>query len=180
MPLPVPVPASEDPGNSIASGLWNSQVRDGLGFLLNDPLFVGTQTSSQNILNNAWTAISLNSEQFDTYGGHDNVTNNTRYTAQVAGYYSVCGVTCWSTNGTGVRASRLHLNGAVVQGTSQMVSTSSTNVSGVATPMRCLYLNVNDYVEVAGYNNSGAASPGLATAVASDLSSALYVTWSHA
>ena len=39
MPLPVPVPASETPGQSIASALWNSQVRDGLGYLLTDPVF---------------------------------------------------------------------------------------------------------------------------------------------
>lgn len=178
--LPVPVPASEMAGNSIASSLWNSQVRDGLGFLLNDPLFVGTQTTTQNILSGSWTPISLDSEQFDTYGGHDNVTNNSRYTAQVAGYYSVCGVVAWSANGTNVRAARIHVNGNVVQGSSQMFPTSSTNVTGVCTPLRTVWLNLGDYVEVAGYNNSGLASPGLATAVAGDLSSALYVIWTHA
>ena len=178
--LPIPTPASEVPGASIASSLWNSQVRDGLGYLLNDPLFVGTQTTSQNVLTGVWTPINFNTEQFDTYGGHDNVTNNSRYTAQVAGYYSVCGVVCWAANATNVRAARIHVNGNVVQGTSQMFPTSSTNVTGVATPTRCIYLNVGDYVEVAGYNNSGAASPGLATSVAADLASALYVIWSHA
>lgn len=180
MPLPVPVPASETPGQSIASALWNSQVRDGLGYLLADPVFVGVQTVAQNILNNAWTAISLDTETIDTYNGHDTVTNNSRYTAQVAGFYSVCGVTCWSANSTGVRASRIHVNGTVVQGTSQMYTTLPSNTTGVATPLRTVYLNVNDYVEVAGYNNSGAASPGLPTGVAPDLSSALFVAWSHA
>ncbi|MEV6833469.1 hypothetical protein AB0N17_02890 [Streptomyces sp. NPDC051133] len=178
--LPVPVPASEVPGGSVASSLWNSQVRDGLGFLLADPLFVGTQTTSQNVLTSTWTPINLNTEQFDTYGGHDNTTNNSRYTAQVAGYYAVCGVVCFATNSTGVRAARIHVNGAVVQGTSQMFPTLPSNTSGVATPLRTLYLNVGDYVEVAGWNNSGLASPGLATGVAPDLSSALYVAWAHA
>jgi hypothetical protein len=178
--LPVPVPASATAGASIASSLWNSQVRDGLGYLLNDPVFVGTQTVSQNVLNNTWTAISLDTSQADSYSGHSNTTNNTRYTAQVAGYYSVCGVTCWTANATGVRASRIHVNGAVIQGTCQMFMTSSTNTTGVATPLRTIWLNVGDYVEIAGYNSSGLASPGLATGTASDLSSALYVIWSHA
>jgi hypothetical protein len=178
--LPVPVPASEAPGDSVASTLWNSQVRDGLGFLLAEPAFVGTQTASQNVLTSTWTAISINTSQVDTYGGHSNVTNNTRYTAQVPGYYSVCGVTCWSANGTGTRGSRLQINGAVIQGTAQMVTPSSTNITGVATPLRTLYLGVGDYVELAGWNSSGLASPGLATGVASDLSSALYVAWTHA
>lgn len=178
--LPVPVPASETPGTSIASALWNSQVRDGLGFLLADPCFVGTQTASQNILSSTWTTIAINTSQTDSYSGHSNSVNNTRYTAQVAGYYSVCGVTCWSTNGTGTRGSRLHVNGNVIQGTAQMVPTSTTNVIGVATPLRTLYLNVGDYVEIAGWNSSGLANPGLATSVAADLSSALYVAWTHA
>lgn len=178
--LPVPVPATESAGALIASALWNSQVRDGLGFLLNEPTFVGTQTASQNILNNAWTAISLDTTQVDSYSGHSNSVNNSRYTAQVAGYYSVCGVTCWTANATGVRASRIHVNGSVIQGTCQMFNTSSTNTTGVCTPLRTLYLNAGDYVEVAGYNSSGLASPGLATGTAPDLSSALYVAWTHA
>ncbi|MGW2936086.1 hypothetical protein ACWDA7_30510 [Streptomyces sp. NPDC001156] len=178
--LPIPVPAQEVPGASVASTLWNSQVRDGLGFLLGEPLFMGTQTSSQNVPSGAWTAINLNTEQIDTYGGHDNVTNNSRYTAQVDGWYSVCGVSCWANNGTGTRASRIHVNGNVVQGSSQMFAPNPSNITGVATPLRTVYLNTGDYVELAGWNSSGLALPGLATGVAADLSSALYVAWAHA
>jgi hypothetical protein len=174
------VPATEIPGASIASSLWNSQIRDGLGYLLNAPLFMGTQTSSQNVLSSAWTAINLNTEQIDTYGGHDNVTNSSRYTAQVTGLYTVCGVTCWATNGTGTRASRIHVNGNPIQGSSQMVAANPSNITGVATPARVVYLNTGDYVEIAGWNSSGLASPGLATGTAADLSSALVVAWAHA
>ncbi|MGW2692322.1 hypothetical protein [Streptomyces sp. NPDC001296] len=178
--LPIPVPATEAPGDSIASALWNSQVRDGLGFLLTEPVFQGTQTSSQNVLSGTWTAINLNTEQIDTYGGHDNVTNNSRYTAQVPGWYSVCGVTCWVANSTGTRASRIAVNGNTVQGTSQMFAPNPSNTTGVATPLRTVYLNQGDYVEVWGWNSSGLASPGLATGTAPDLSSGLYVAWVHA
>ncbi|MGW1525466.1 hypothetical protein [Streptomyces sp. NPDC002159] len=178
--LPVPVPADEVPGASIASALWNAQVRDGIGYLLNEPVFVGTQTSSQNVLHNTWTALNLNTEQFDTYGGHDNVTNNSRYTAQAPGFYAVCGIACFTANATGVRAARIHVNGNVVQGSCQMFMTQNTNITGVATPLRTVYLSAGDYVEVAGYNNSGLASPGLSTGVAADLASALFVLWSHA
>ncbi|MYV44288.1 hypothetical protein [Streptomyces sp. SID2888] len=154
-------------------------MRDGLGFLLDVPVFVGTQTSPQSAVN-GWTAISLNTTQVDTYGGHSNTVNNSRYTAQVAGYYNVCGVACWATNGTNVRAARIDVNGTVVQGTSQMFPASTTTITGVATPLRTVYLAVGDYVEVAGYQNSGVASPGLATGVASDVTSSLFVIWSHA
>jgi hypothetical protein len=180
--LPVPTLASELANNSFTAALARAGIYNTGQFLLNVPLFVGTQTTSQSIGNavSTWTALSLNTSQVDTYGGHSNVTNNTRYTAQVPGYYSVCGVTCWSANGTGTRGSRLQINGAVIQGTAQMVTPSSTNITGVATPLRTLYLGVGDYVELAGWNSSGLASPGLATGVASDLSSALYVAWTHA
>lgn len=178
--LPIPVPATEEPGVSIASTLWNSQIRDGLGFLLTEPVFMGTQTSSQNVPSGAWTAININTEQIDTYGGHDTVTNNSRYTAPIAGWYSVCGVTCWSANSTGTRASRIHVNGTVIQGSSQMYAPNPSNTTGVATPLRVVYLNVGDYVEVAGWNSSGLGLPGLATGTAPDLSSGLFVAWAHA
>jgi hypothetical protein len=179
--LPIPVPAQEAPGLPVASSLWNAQVRDGYGFLLNVPVFVGTQTAAQsNIVDNTWTPINLNTSQVDTYSGHSNTVNNSRYVAQLAGYYIVTGVVCWAANATGARAVRIHVNGVVVQGTAQMVPTSSTNVTGIATPTRTIFLKVGDYVEVAGYNNAGLAPPGLSTGVAADLSSALFVLWSHA
>ena len=175
--LPVPTLASEVTNNLIPAALWRASVYNPATFILNPPLFVGTQTSVQSIASNSWTAINLNTEQVDTYSGHDTVTNNSRYTAQVAGWYSVCGVVAWTPNGTSFRGSRLHVNGSVLQGSAQMTAFSnSANSTVVATAARSVQLNVGDYVEVAGFQLTGS---NLSTAVSGEVASALWVCWSH-
>lgn len=173
--LPVPTLASEVANNLFTAALARAGIYNTGTFLLNPPLFVGTQTSSQSVNTGAWTTIGLNTSQVDTYGGHSNSTNNTRYTAQVPGVYAVCGVAAWATNATGVRGARLHVNGSVVQGAAQMTIPSSGSGTALLTPVRTVRLAAGDYVEVAGWQSSGAP---LSTITASDVASALWVCWS--
>jgi hypothetical protein len=66
-----------------------------------------------------------------------------------------------------------------VQGSGQLIATiSGSTIVGVSTPTRAVFLNAGDYVELAGFQSSGAA---LNTGVASgnDLASALFVAWAH-
>ncbi|MFJ8606382.1 hypothetical protein ACIRH0_04210 [Streptomyces sp. NPDC093675] len=174
--LPVPILASELPNNLFTAALARAGIVNAGTFFLNPPLFVGTQTSAQSIPNSGsvWTAINLNTEQVDSYGGHDTVTNNSRYTAQVAGLYQVCGVVGFANNATGVRGARLHVNGSVVQGTAQMTLTANGSGTGLPTPIRTVRLAAGDFVEVAGWQSSGAA---LSTITAADVASALFVCW---
>lgn len=175
--LPVPTPVSEVPGNSIAAALWNDQVYNGSTFVLNPPLFVGYQTSTQTIANGTWTAITLDTETVDSYNGHSNVTNSMRYTAQVAGWYTASGVVAFAGGTVSIRGARIEVNGSVVQGSAQMIAPpNATNFTGVATPPRTIYLNTGDYVVVSGYQLTGGS---LSTGVATDLSSALWVVWAH-
>jgi hypothetical protein len=175
--LPVPTLASELANNSFTAALARAGIYNTGQFLLNVPLFVGTQTTSQSIGNavSTWTALSLNTSQVDTYGGHSNVTNNTRYTAQVTGWYAACGVAAFLSNATGVRGTRLQVNGAVVQGTAQMgIAVTSGSGTALSTPVRTIRLNAGDYIEVATWQSSGGS---LSTSVASDMASALWVCW---
>ena len=173
--LPVPTLASELANNLFPAALARAGIYNTGTFLLNPPLFVGTQTTTQSVTSGTWTTLSLNTSQADTYGGHDNVTNNSRYTAQVAGVYAVCGVSAFATNSTGVRGTRLHINGSVVQGTAQMMTPATSSGTGLPTPVRTIRLAVGDYVEVAGWQSSGGP---LSTIVASDVACALWVFWS--
>ncbi|MFF7142232.1 hypothetical protein ACFZB5_13420 [Streptomyces nodosus] len=176
--LPVPTLTAPTVGTFATGAWWNANVSTLLTYGLNQPLFVGTQTIAQAVATGTWTPLTLDTEQVDTYAGHSATTNSSRYTAQVPGWYTVCGVSAWASNATGVRRSRLHVNGASVPGSSQMVPTATTgSVTGVMTPVRAVFLDAGDYVEVVGWQNSGG---NLATAVASDLATALFVAWSHA
>ncbi|MFF7142231.1 hypothetical protein ACFZB5_13415 [Streptomyces nodosus] len=175
--LPVPVLASEVAGNFFTAALARAGIYNAGTFLLNPPLFVGTQNTTQSTTTGAWTVTSLDTTQVDSYGGHSNTTNNSRYTAQVAGLYQVCGVVGWASNATGIRGARLHLNGAPIQGTAQMTIAASGSVHAMATPVRVVRLGAGDYVEVAGWQSSGGA---LVTNVGSDIAPALWVCWAGA
>lgn len=177
--LAIPTLTAPAVGDFDIAAWWNENVYQMLTYGMNPPIFVGTQTVTQSVATGTWTAITLDQEQSDTYGGHSTTTNTSRYTAQVAGWYTVCGITSWPSNATGSRGARLHVNGSVVQGSAQLIPpASSTTYTGVATPVRAVQLAVGDYVEVGGYQSSGGS---LSTGVASggDLASALYVAWSH-
>jgi hypothetical protein len=177
--LPVPTPASEVPGNFITGALWNANVYNGLTFMLNPPLFVGYQASSQSLGNTQWVALAMDATAVDTYGGHSNVTNNTRYTAQVAGWYTVCGCYAISAgnSGAGFRAVRILVNGAAVLGHASYLPPNGGSETGVVTPTRDVYLNVGDYVEVCGWQSTGGS---WGTSVGTDIRSMLYVRYSHA
>ena len=175
--LPVPVPASEVPGNFITSALWNAQVFNGLTFLLNPPQFFGYQTSGQSLTSGAGTAVTLDTETIDTYGGHSTVTNSSRYTAQVAGTYLVSGGTCvnGATSQTYI-AAYFAKNGTELAGSRGMVPANSSHtytVSAIAIPV---VLAVNDYVEL--WVQADGTSP--TTHGSATQTSSMSVTWVHA
>lgn len=177
--LAVPTPASETAGNLITGALWNANVYNGLTYLLNPPIYYAVQNTSQNISNTTNTAITFDTEIYDTYAGHNNSTNNTRYTAQVAGYYLMSGCVAYAANANGVRLAKLRLNGTDIKGSAvELYASNSSNLTTVATCTIIQFMNVNDYVEVATWQNSGAT---IATSVGnSDQLCSMTVTWIHA
>lgn len=172
----VPVMATEVPGNFVTGALWNAQV-GGLGnFALNVPRFRGYQTAAQSILDNTWVSLLIDTEEFDTEGGHSITTNTSRYTCQVAGTYLVSGAVGFVTNTTGNRAVRLALNGSAIHGTFVKTLPAAGGSSGLTT-VGYAVMAVGDYVEVQGNQNSGTASPGLSTNNSTDVGCALACHW---
>jgi hypothetical protein len=172
--LPVPTLASEVSGNFFTAALARSGIYNTGTFILNPPIFVGTQSATQSVTSSSWTTLTLDTEQVDSYNGHSNATNSSRYTAQVAGVYAVCGVSAFASNASGVRGTRIHVNGSVIQGSAQMAFPASGSGTALATPVRTVRLAVGDFVEVAAWQSSGAA---LSTIVASDVACALWAYW---
>jgi hypothetical protein len=124
-------------------------------FQLNRPQFSIYQGVSQTFTTATFAAVTFDSSLVDTYNGHSNSTNNSRYTAQVAGSYLIAGGTGWASNATGGRGGSFYKNGATPIGASTVVGA----VSGVLTiaPLTAalVQLNVGDYVELWGYQSSG-------------------------
>jgi hypothetical protein len=115
------------------------------------------KSTGQSINNSSFTAITFDSENFDSNTYHDNSTNNTRLTvpAGKAGYYSVNGSLTFAGNTTGLRIVLLRKNGGE---TNYPISMPSVVANDVRLPfVYTIYLDVADYVEVHGWQNSGGA-----------------------
>ncbi|MFI6737434.1 hypothetical protein ACIBI9_31300 [Nonomuraea sp. NPDC050451] len=89
----LPNPRTWTVGELLTAAKLNTDLRDGLNFLLATKplcklkLSAGVNLSSQDI---PWSA-----EDIDRDNGHSTVTNTTRYTAQTAGWYSAIAAIEW-------------------------------------------------------------------------------------
>jgi len=138
------------------------------------PLAVLRQTVAQSIPHATQTAIQFNAEDLDTAGGHDNVTNNTRYTAQKAGKYLLGGAVN-TVSATGFRGVVWFKNGSAVPG-SQI---DSAPVAGSEWPVAArtiiVTLAVSDFVELRLFQDTGGGA--LNTGVSSDVQSTMTVAF---
>jgi hypothetical protein len=112
-------------------------------------------TTDQNIANTTYTALTFNSETFDTDAYHDNSTNNSRITipAGKAGYYSIYAWVQADNNSTGSRSILIYKNGTAA-------ASVAFNPGGAYPTLQIssiLNLAVSDYIEVFVYQSSGSA-----------------------
>lgn len=153
------VPGTHDFGSGAATSTeMNAFVRDPLRFLLSPPIAELRQTAAQSIPNATYTAVAFNAEDVDSAGGHDNVTNNSRYTAVYPGWYQVSGASGFVANAAGRRITGWAVNGTTLTG-SQLSSPNTGGVVDINVAARTMlaYLNVTDYVELLAYQDSGGA-----------------------
>lgn len=175
----VPVPHQFAVGEQATSTNINTYY-SGIQFLENPPVCQLYQATFQTIGTGSPTAITFDGSVTDTYNGHSNVTNNSRYTFQVAGTYLLAGSSAWSGNATGVRGSEFVINGTTTVPGSQIILAaipSAGNNTNVPATTCLVKVNVNDYVELYGVQTSGG---NLATQTGSGNASTMMVYWVHA
>lgn len=175
MVLAVPAPPTRGAGTRITGAIYQADVTDSVTFLANVPVFQGYQSAAQSIGNGSLTALGLDTEEVDTYNGHDTVTNNSRYTPTVAGYYLVLGCYGYAANATGNRFAFVYKNGALVvrgQNGGPAPGAANTGVTQVAAVVYCN--GSTDYVETYCYQSSGGALNTTNT------QSGMTVYWAHA
>jgi hypothetical protein len=114
-----------------------------------------TKTTTQSAANNSFTTLSFDSEQYDTDGYHDNVTNNSRLTIPSGknGYYSVTGLVRFAASATGERIVILYKNGSEVAYLSS--SDGTTNNPTVLSISYTLNLVATDFIRLDVYQTSG-------------------------
>ncbi len=174
----VPLPHLFAVGEVVTADNINT-YNSGITFVENQPLCVMYQVGVQSIPNTTVTAVIFDTNEVDTYNGHSLVTNPTRYTAQVAGWYQLSGVGAFAANVTGYREAAWNKNGAAIPASASLVM--AVTATGVGTlvpaPTRSVFLALNDYVELVVQHNSGA---GLNTSVAAQQQSMATIRWVHA
>jgi hypothetical protein len=115
-------------------------------------------SANQSINNATLTAVTFNSESFDTDAYHSTATNTSRFTipSGKAGKYLVSATLNFGSNATGVRYISLYKNGAaVIYGN----SVPGSSAGGTALAMSYLVdLAVSDYIELYAYQSTGVAA----------------------
>lgn len=154
----IPTVPTEAPGNFNTAALWNANILGGIGYLLAPVRFKGYASTTQTIVSGATPiALSLDTEMYDSDGGHSTTTNTSRYTVQTAGLYHVTGgLTFLTASATGTRTAVVMLNGANVVGSMVQAAGSPSNGTGVQTSTD-VQAAVGDYIEIGAWQNSGAS-----------------------
>jgi hypothetical protein len=138
----------------------NAYLRDPINFQAAPPMAQLRQNAAQSFTTGVYTALTFELEDLDTNVAgtpqHDLVTNNSRFTAVYSGWYLCSGGIGWVANATGRRGSSWRVNGVSLTFDTIIPTTAALSA---AYPVRTMFafLNVGDYVELFGYQDSGGA-----------------------
>ena len=176
MTLPVPSQRTWSVGDIVTAAMMNANVRDAVNFLAAPPLFVGLQATVQSLATATWTPLNFDSTVVDTYSGHSNTVNNSRYTCQVAGWYAMSGVLTIGTT-TNTHRGEFLKNGVAINGSQYApISSASAIVTDLAYPTTVAQCAVGDYLQIAAFQDSGAS---VGTLVSAPRQPCFTVWWAH-
>ena len=108
-----------------------------------------------SISNATLTAITFDSERYDTDNIHSTSSNTSRLTANRAGKYIISGGMAYASNSTGQRFIAVRVNGATYIDVHEVLNIGANNHSVSISTI--YHLNVGDYVELIAYQTSGGA-----------------------
>lgn len=147
-------PTTRSTGDLITAAIWNADLVDNLIYLHHGlPMARVYNGANISIANATLTALTFNSERYDTDAIHDTASNTSRLTCKTAGKYLIGGNAAWGSTGTDERRLQIRLNGATL--IASWVGNSGANMNMyVATVYD---LAVNDYVELMVYQATGGA-----------------------
>ena len=146
-------------GNNGETLVADSSTSTGLKWA-KSPNAVGASTyksANQSISSATWTAITFDTELFDTDTFHDNSTNNTRFTIPtgLGGKYLLTAQIAIGSNTVGARGMQYRKNGAAVS--SPMFISTLTGFDMYYGNSAVLTATAGDYFELFTWQNSGGA-----------------------
>lgn len=112
-------------------------------------------SGTQNINTATGTALTWNSESFDTSSYHSTSTNTSRLTVPSTGYYTMSGLCMFNVNGTGVRILECKKNGSTGVAYVEEAATTLAATASTVQLTAVVYATAGDYFELVAYQNSG-------------------------
>jgi hypothetical protein len=170
--MSVPVEMTAVAGAILTAVQWNSNVRDGINYIITPPLVIVRQNSAQTIANITWTAITWNTEIVNRDGMHSTSVNPTRFTINTPGFYHCKSILAWTQSSSNVRASKYATNGSTESRGASSQAAGNLTVGQMLDAT--IYYNTGDYAEVYGYHSSGGSTT---TATLSDFDSMMSLQW---
>ena len=112
-----------------------------------------SNTTTQTVTSPNYTAITWDTENFDTDGFHSTVSNTSRITIPTGkgGYYQVNASVRWDDNTSGSRLITIYKNGTIFH----LTASPGFSIDPTMNIQTIMYLVATDYVEVYVYQNSG-------------------------
>lgn len=143
---------------TISSTTFGIPVANNLTVLANPPTAKMRNSITQSIANTTATALTWDTEDYDTAGGHSTVTNTSRYTVQTgyAGKYRLNATVFYAGNATGDREVFFFKNGAAIAGSQNNAIPGAASACSAQSQV-LVQLAVGDYVEAYTFQNSGGA-----------------------
>lgn len=147
-------------GDVFSEAMWDTYLRDNINNLIAGPACRARRAAATTSLaNDTLSILSLDVEDFDTDGMHDNATDPSRITIQTAGRYGIIGTFRLASVTAEVSIAEARI---LHSGTHHASSTTSKPATGagrvvqvtVSSTMDCA---VSDYFELQAYQVSGGA-----------------------
>lgn len=113
------------------------------------------RSSAQVIASGGITAVTFDSEDYDTSNYHSTSSNTSRITVPTTGYYLFTHTEEWGTNATGLVNGFLCVNGSTGQRWANIATPNSSTGTIAGTGSVPMFLNANDYMELYVFQNSG-------------------------
>lgn len=172
----VPVTRTWVAGEVVTAGYMNNNITAVLNWLLAPAICQVRQIVAQSIANGGTgTNLTFTAEDVDTTGMHSTSSNTSRLTAVYPGWYFANATPSYAANTAGVRGGAWRVNGATtLAGINTFIAATISATLCVPCRPILLFLNVGDYIEIAGYQTSGA---GLNTVVTTGEQPSCTVFW---
>lgn len=137
--------------------LLNTHLRDNLDFLYSPPSCRVYNSANISTSTGGFTALTFDSERWDTDTMHSAVSNTGRITATTAGRYLIIGQVQWAAHATGYREARVEFNGAGIYPAWANHTVSSASIATHINVVGQYPLAASEYITLAAYQNSGGA-----------------------